>query len=141
MSGAHWLKVINRRKCRMKTKLRSKVDPIERRIESAFCPGTFLREGECFSFVSGLEEVAAAIDTLVATEPARAVALYGTFLAGCHAKADELDDSRGSFGQFYRDLICKWIKSRPATCADPHKTASTLLMWMGDDPYAFLLSN
>ncbi len=119
------------------TKPRSKADPIERQIDSAFRPGTFIRDGECFSFVSGLEEVAAAIDTLVATEPARAVALYGTFLAGCHAKADELDDSSGSFGQFYRDLICKWIKSRPATGADPHKTASTLLVWMEDDPYAF----
>jgi hypothetical protein len=82
-------------------------------------------------------ERAAAIDTLVATDPARAVALYGAFLAGCHARADELDDSSGSFAQFYRDLVCKWIKSRPATGADTHKTASTLLLWMADDPYAF----
>ena len=121
----------------MKTKPRSKADPIERQIESAFRPGTFIRDGECFSFVSGLEEVAAAIDTLVATEPVRAVALYETFLAGCHAKADELDDSSGSFGQFARDLICKWIKSRPATGADPHKTVTTLLVWMEDGPFAF----
>ncbi len=86
----------------MKTKPRGNADPIERQIESAIRPGTLIRDGECFSFVSGLEGVAAAIDTLVATEPARAVTLYGTFLAGCHAKADELDDSSGSFGQFYR---------------------------------------
>jgi hypothetical protein len=119
------------------TKLRSKADPIERQIESAFRPGTLIRDGECSSLVSGLEEVAAAIDMLVATEPARAVALCGTFLAGCRAKADELDDSSGRFGQFYRDLICKWIKSRPATGADPHKSASALLVWMEDDPYAF----
>ena len=121
----------------MKTKPRSKADPIERQIESAFRPETFIRDGECFSFVSGLEEVGAAIGTLVATDPARAVALYRAFLAGCHAKADELDDSSGSFAQFYRDLVCKWIKCRPATGADPHKTASTLLVWMADDPYAF----
>lgn len=120
----------------MKTKPRSKADPIERQIESAFRPGTFIRDGECFSFVSRLEEITA-IDTLVATEPARAVALYEAFLAGCHAKADELDDSSGNFGQFAQDLICKWIKSRQATGADPDKTASTLLAWMDDDPYAF----
>ena len=28
------------------------------------------------------------------------------------AKADELDDSSGSFGQFAKDLICLWIKAR-----------------------------
>lgn len=121
----------------MKTKPRSKADPIERQIESAFRPGVFIRDGECFSFVSGLEEVVAAIDTLVAIEPARAVALYEAFLAGCHAKADELDDSSGSFGQFGQDLICRWTKSRQAAGADPHRTASTLLGWMDDDPYAF----
>jgi hypothetical protein len=121
----------------MKTKPSSKADPIERQIESAFRPGVFIRDGECFSFVSGLEEVAAAIDTLVAIEPARAVALYEAFLAGCHTKADELDDSSGSFAQFAQDLICRWIKSRQATGADPHRTASILLGWMDDDPYAF----
>ena len=84
----------------MKTKPRA--DPIERQIESAFRPGTFIRDGECFSFVSGLEEVAAIIDKLVPTESARAIALYEAFLAGCHAKADELDDSSGSFGHFAR---------------------------------------
>jgi len=87
--------------------------------------------------VSRLEEVAATIDTLVAAEPDRAVALYEAFLAGCHAKADELDDSSGSFGQFAQDLICRWIKSLQAAGADPHTTASTLLAWMDDDPYAF----
>jgi hypothetical protein len=87
--------------------------------------------------VSGLEEVAATSDKLIATEPARAVALYESFLAGCHAKADELDDSSGSFGQFAQDLICRWIKARQATGADPDKTTFTLLTWMDDDPYAF----
>lgn len=64
----------------MKTKPRA--DPIERQIESAFRPGTFIRDGECFSFVSGLEEVTAIIDKLVAAESACAVALYEVFLAG-----------------------------------------------------------
>jgi hypothetical protein len=121
----------------MKSKLHGKADPIERQIELALHPGAFIREGECFSFVSGLEEVAAITDQLIATDPARAAALYESFLAGCHAKADELDDSSGSFGQFAQALICRWIKARQAAGAHPDKTASTLLAWMDDDPYAF----
>lgn len=66
----------------MKSKLHGKADPIERQIELAFHPGAFIRDGECFSFVSGLEEVAATIDKLIATDPARAAALYESFLAG-----------------------------------------------------------
>ena len=41
---ANWLEAIKRSKRRMKTKARSKADPIERQIESAFRPGTFIRE-------------------------------------------------------------------------------------------------
>lgn len=48
-----------------KRKSSSKSDPIEEQIESRFRPGTFIRDGECFSFVSGLEEVAATIGKLV----------------------------------------------------------------------------
>lgn len=127
---ANWL-------VRMKSKLHGKADPIERQIEMALHPGAFIRDGECFSFVGGLEEVAAIIDDLIPTDPARAAALNESFLAGCHAKADELDDSSGSFGQFAQTLICRWIKARQAAGAAPDKTASTLLAWMDDDPYAF----
>ena len=92
-------------------------DPIEQQIELAFRPGAFIRDGECFSFVAGLDQVAATIDKLITTEPSRAVGLYETFLAGCQAKADELDDSSGSFGQFAQDLICGWIKARQSSGA------------------------
>ena len=74
---------------------------------------------------------------LIATNPARAIALYEAFLAGCTAKADELDDSSGSFGQFAHDLIRYWIEARQASGADPDQTVATLLAWMVDDPYAF----
>jgi len=121
----------------MRSKLHGKADPIERQIELALHPGAFIRDSGCFSFVSGLEEVAATIDQLIATDPARASALYESFLAGCYGKADELDDSSGSFGQFARTLVCRWIKARQAAGADPDKIASTLLAWMDDDPYAF----
>ena len=121
----------------MKPTPRSKVDPIEREIERALQPGAFIRDGQCFSFVSGLEEIATTVDKLITTDPTRAVELYETFLAGCHAKADELDDSSGSFGQFARDVICGWIKARQSSGANPDMSASTLLGWMDDDPYAF----
>ena len=121
----------------MKPKPRSKPDPIEREIERALHPGALIRDGECFSFLSELEKVAVTVDQMITTDPARAVELYETFLAGCHAKADELDDSSGSFGQFAQDIICGWIKARQASGAAPDKTASTLLGWMDNDPYAF----
>jgi hypothetical protein len=63
--------------------------------------------------------------------------LYEAFLAGCAAKADELDDSSGSLGQFAHDLICSWIEARQASGADPDQRVATLLAWMDDDPYAF----
>ena len=121
----------------MKQGIRSKTDPMEREIELALRPGVFIGYREGFSFVTQLEEVAAQIHKLVATEPRRALGLWETFLAGCHAKADELDDSDGSFGQFAHKLICLWIKARQASGAEPDKTVSTLLAWMDDDPYAF----
>jgi hypothetical protein len=112
-------------------------DPIENEIELALSPGEFIRDRACFSFVSSLEAVAGQIDILLNTDSARAAGLYETFLAGCHAKAEELDDSSGSFGQFAKDLICRWIKARQKASADPRDTASTFLAWMDDDPYAF----
>src|SRR5258708_31115768 len=121
----------------MKRKSRRKVKPFEQQIELALRPGEFIYDRACFSFVSGLEEVAASIGKISTKEPLSSVALYEAFLAGCHGKIDELDDSSGSFGQFVQDLICLWIKARQASGADPHQTASTLLAWMNDDPYAF----
>jgi hypothetical protein len=46
---------------RMKRKPLRKVDPIEHQIELALKPGGFIGDRSCFSFVSGLEEVAANI--------------------------------------------------------------------------------
>jgi hypothetical protein len=121
----------------MKRRPRTKADPIERQIELALRPGEFIHDRASFSFVGGLEEVVASIRNVITTEPARGVALCETFLAGCHGKADELDDSSGSFGQFAQDLICLWIKACQASGADADRTASRLLAWMDDDPYAF----
>src|ERR1039457_7506586 len=89
----------------MKRKPRGKVNAIERQIEVTLRPGEFIHDRACISFVSGLEWVAANIGKVTAAEPARSVTLCEAFLAGCHAKAEELDDSSGSFGQFAQDLI------------------------------------
>ena len=110
-------------------------DPIENEIELALSPGSYIRDRACFSFVSSLVEVAAQIAELQTTDGARAAGLYETFLAGCREKAEELDDSSGSFGQFAKDLICRWIKARQASGAGPDDTAATLLVWMDNDPY------
>ena len=110
---------------------------MEREMERALRPGEFIYERACFSFVSGLERVAKEIEALITTEATRAAELCETFLAGCHAKADQLDDSSGNFAMFARDLICLWIRARQVEGADPEKTVTTLLSWMDDDPYAF----
>jgi hypothetical protein len=71
------------------------------------------------------------------TDPAQAVSLYDTFLAGCYEKAEEIDGSSGSFGQFVGELCCGWIEARQAAGADPDETAARLLAWMEGDPYGF----
>jgi hypothetical protein len=52
----------------MNTKPLNKADPFEQLIESAFRPGTFVPDGQCFVFVRRLAEAAATIDRLVAIE-------------------------------------------------------------------------
>ena len=76
---------------------------------------------------------------LVRTAPERAVSLYETFLAGCYEKAEEIDDSSGSFSQFVGQLFCGWINARQTVGADAGETATRLLAWMDDDPYGVLL--
>lgn len=121
----------------MTRKLQQKADPIERAIELAIDPGRFIPYRACFSFVSSLDEVAARIATIARSDPARAIDLYETFLAGCYQKAEEVDDSSGSFGQFGADLLCGWIKVRQLARADPSDTAIRLLAWIDNDEYAF----
>jgi hypothetical protein len=71
----------------------SREGPIERQIELALRPGEFIHDRVCFSFVSGLEEVAARIGKVATREPVRGAALGEAFLAGCRAKADAINDS------------------------------------------------
>jgi hypothetical protein len=112
-------------------------DALEPEIENALDPGRFVSDRGCFGFVSGLERVEVKISRLVASEPARAVMLYETFLAGCYEKAEEVDDSSGSFGTFAQTLICGWIAARQAASACSQQTAARLLAWMDNDQYGF----
>jgi len=66
----------------MKQGIPSKTCPTEREIELGLRPRVFIGYSEGFSFLSKLEEVAAKIRRLCATEPGRVVGLYETFLAG-----------------------------------------------------------
>jgi tetratricopeptide (TPR) repeat protein len=110
---------------------------MERLIESALMPGRFISYHADFSFVSDLGVVEKQLAKLIPTDPVQTVALYETFLAGCYEKAEEIDDSSGSFGQFVGELYCGWIKARQATGGDPNETVTRLLAWMEDDPYGF----
>jgi hypothetical protein len=106
----------------------------EQAIETALQPGRFVSYRAAPPFIEDLERIAARIASVA---PKRAAALYETFIAGCHEKAEELDDSGGGFGSFVASLFCAWVKARAAAGADPDDTGRRLLAWMEDDPYGF----
>ena len=118
-------------------KPRKRRGPMESLIESALQPGRFIGWNEGFSFVSDLSRLEREIAKLVASEPARAVTLYETFLAACNAQAEEVDASDGEFGTFAGSLYCNWITARQAADADRGETAPLLREWMDDDSYGF----
>ena len=111
----------------MKRRPRALTSPMECLIETALAPGRFVSYNASFSFVSELGTVEHELAKLIPTAPAEAVARYETFLAGCYEKAEEIDDSSGSFGQFVGDLYRGWIKARQAAGANPAETATRLL--------------
>jgi len=116
---------------------RARRDRLEREIETALDPGRFISDRGSYSFVADLEMVDAELAALVESEPARAVALYEAFLAGCYEKAEELDDSSGGFGTYVGELFCGWVGARQAAGASPEDTATRVLGWIEEDPYGF----
>jgi hypothetical protein len=116
---------------------RPPADPLEQKIELALQPEAFISDWGDREFMADLRAVAADLAELISSEPERAVILYETFLAACHLKAEEVDDSSGSFGQFVAALFCGWIRARQAAGTDPEETVGRLLGWMDKDPYGF----
>ena len=116
---------------------RKQIDPQEKAIEAALSPGRFISYDVAWSFVEDVRGVANDIDTIIRKDPARAARLCKIFIAACHEKADEIDDSSGNFGMLVEELFQGWIKARQAANFDPYETAISLISWMEDDPYGF----
>ena len=113
-------------------------DPLLTEIEQELCLGQFIRYGDMFDFVAGLEQVEKKLAALVSDgEADRAVGLYEAFLAGCYEKIDECDDSGGYWGMFWDDLFCGWIKARQAAGRPAAETVRQILKWKENDRYGF----
>jgi hypothetical protein len=69
---------------------RKQIDPLDQAIEAALSPGNFIPYNAAWSFVDDLQDVANDIGRLIKKDPKRAANLYGTFIATCHEKADEV---------------------------------------------------
>lgn len=110
---------------------------LEPRIEAALCPGEFVSAQDSFNLVEDLDRVRESIAALLPKEAKRAAALCETFLAGCAAKAEEVDDSHGNFGDFAQSLICDWVRARRAAGRDAAETVRTLLRWKAKDEHSF----
>jgi hypothetical protein len=110
---------------------------MERAIEVALSPGSFISWNAAGSFVADVQDVADNIGKIIEREPKRAARLFETFIAACHEKADEIDDSSGDFGMLVKDLFRGWIKARQTANNDPDEIARALLSWMENDNYGF----
>lgn len=107
-------------------------------IESALRTGDFISYGRSWDFVRDLEETKRRLDGLLALgDVDRAVGLYEIFLAGCYEKVEELDDSSGNLGMFFRELFCSWIKARQRAGRDPAETVREIVAWVDHDDYGF----
>nr|WP_045220100.1 DUF6880 family protein [Desulfonatronum thioautotrophicum] len=84
-----------------------------------------------------VQRVANDIGEIIPNEPERAARLYELFIAACHEKADEIDDSNGNFGMLVEELFQGWVTARQEANFDPDETAIALISWMEDDPYGF----
>jgi tetratricopeptide (TPR) repeat protein len=116
---------------------RKQIDPLEKAIEAALSPGRFISYDASWSFVEDVQGVADDISGIIRKEPVRAARLYEIFIAACHEKAEEVDDSSGNFGMLVEELFQGWMNARQAANCDPDETAMALISWMEDDPYGF----
>lgn len=116
----------------------SSVTHLERAIEDAMWAGDFIDYKRSWDFVRGVGEAAAKVKKLIGKgQAAEAVGLFETFIAAAYEKAEEIDDSSGSFGMFVDELFCDWVRARQAAKAKPDETVELLLAWMDSDDYGF----
>ena len=102
---------------------RKKPDPLISELEHALDPGEFIPYDRSWDFVQTLENVKHKVDALVKDGQAdRAVSLYEIFLAGCYEKVNEIDDSGGELGSFFKDLFCSWVTARQKAKYSPAET-------------------
>ncbi|EFK06316.1 conserved hypothetical protein [delta proteobacterium NaphS2] len=120
-----------------KTKKITETEIIESAIEESLRPGDFIGYDSSWSFVSDLEKVKNRIDDFINKEPIRSVGLIETFIAACYEKAEEIDDSSGSFGDFVDALFCSWVNARQKADFAAKETIDRLLAWMDNDDYGF----
>ena len=98
-----------------KIKKLTETEIIESAIEDSLRPGDYIDYNSNWSFVSDLEKVKNKIDNVVKKEPIRAIDLIETFITACYEKAEEIDDSSGSFGDFVEALFYSWVNARQKT--------------------------
>jgi hypothetical protein len=120
-----------------------RTDPIERQIESALCPGEFIYDRACFSFVSGLDGVAAEIRSLTRSDPARATTLCEGFVIGEPVTVIAFDYDgnqrrgvtarcRRSDGREYEVAACEVVIPASLPGAD---YLAAYRQWMGLEPH------
>lgn len=119
-------------------KIQETREDVANAIEAALRPGEFISYKHSWDFMGGLHKAKAKLDRFLAVgEADRACELYEVFLAGCHEKAGEVDDSSGNLGMFFQDLFCGWIKARQAAGRDAAQTVREMVGWMDHDDYGF----
>lgn len=120
-----------------KTRKLTETEIIESAIENSLRPGDYIGYNSSWSFASDLEKVKNKIDNVINKEPIRAIDLIETFIAACYEKAEEIDDSSGSFGDFVEELFCSWVNARQKADFAAKETVDRLLAWMDNDDYGF----
>ena len=113
--------------------------PLEHAIEDALAPGDFIHKRTCPRFVRRLEDVLERFehsDTNDSQE--EALKFYEIFLVACYAKAEEIDDSSGDFGDFFIELIARWAKTAEQIGYSGTQITDKTLTWATKDEYGYL---
>lgn len=114
---------------------KKKTDPLIGSIEYALNLGQFISYNHAWDFIRKLENVKEDIDALINEDPKRVVPLYEVFLYGCTEKIEEIDDSSGSLGMFFEDLLCSWVVARQKSNCSPEETLKIINKWKEKDDY------